>query len=156
MKRFNTKTVQKLLSQQETPPHLSQTRAERILPPTKYQWKLLRKLNEADRGDNGPKADRGVYKRERQKACKSVMGRDVRRIYVMEALDEIDAAKKSELNYIRDEHRRTVGGRPRYSPAASRRRKRAVARDVSVWLAWKKLGKFCLKTIKEDIRCVKK
>ena len=84
------------------------------------------------------------------------MGKDVRRIYVMEAVEEINAAKRSELVYIRDEQRRKIGGKPRYSVTAPRRQKRAVARDVAVWLAWKRLGKFGICAIREDLNFIKK
>ena len=146
--------VQRILSQHSLPPHLTQNRAKRIEYPTQKQWKLLKKLREA--GINPPKADRGVCKEQRRKACQSSMGREVRKLYVMEALEEIDRAKRAELAFLRDERRRRVGGNPPYSARAPRRHKGAVARDVIVWLAWKKLGKFNLRAIKEDIRCVKK
>jgi len=149
MNRFNLKTVQKLLT---PPPGLTQ-RTQRLLHPTKYQWSLLRKL----RGSAGaPHADRGVFKKHRQKACKSVLGIRVRRQHVKEAVREIDAAKKAEQWYITDERKRKVGGRPQYRASAPRRRKTASARDVTVWLAWKKIGKFGVRTITEDLRHVKK
>jgi len=149
MNRFNTKTVQKLLT---PPPGLTQ-RPKRLAYPTLYQWRLLRKLREAT---GVPHADRGVFKKQRMRASKSVMGVKARRTLVKEALLDINAAKKAEQWYLADERKRKVGGGPPYRASAPRRRKIACGRDVCVWLAWKKIGKFSINTIKEDLRHLKK
>jgi len=146
------KRKQVRLSQEETTPNLSQ-RSQGLCPPTKYQWSLLKKLRVRE---GVPKADRGVHKGKRIQFCQSAMGKARRRAYVMKAIEEIDAAKWAELWYIKDEQRWKVGGRSPYKASAPRRRRTTAARDVTVWLAWKKIGKFGLRTIQEDIRCLKK
>ena len=89
MNRFNTKTVEKLL----TPlPGLTQ-RPKRLSCPTPYQWQLLRKLRETA---VAPRSNRGVFKKQRLRASKSVMGVRVRRTLVKDALREINAAKWAE------------------------------------------------------------
>jgi len=153
MKRFNTNTVEKLLTLHLTPPPGLTQRPKRLPHPTPYQWKLLRRLKEAT---GVPTADRGVHKEQRRKVCQSAMGKARRRSYVIKAMEEINAAKIAELWYLKDERRLKGGEKPRYRPSAPRRRRNASARDVAVWLEWKKVGKFGLSAIKEDIRCLKK
>lgn len=127
----------------------------KIKHPTEEQWTLLRKLERA-KSAPVPSANRGVYKKRRGRAVQTAMGQDVRRLYVMEALDEIHDAKRAELSFIRDTRRATYNvARPRYSPAAPRRRKTCSARDVMVWLAHKKVGKFCISTIWDDLRSIR-
>ena len=157
MKRFNLNTVRKLLSQESTPPQLSQ-RTQSLRHPTKYQWTLLHKLRAIGKctSKGVPRADRGVFKRQRGMACQTATGKERRRGYVLRAVEEIDAAKKAELWFLRDEERRKVGGRHPYQANAPRRHKKTVARDVQVWLAWKRVGKFGVNTIREDLRYVKK
>jgi len=83
------------------------------------------------------------------------MNRDKRLIYIMEAVEEISAAKKAEGLFIRD-FRKANPRKEGYSPKAPRRQRKVVARDVLVWLQGKKLGNFCLNTIKEDLLFLKK
>jgi len=83
------------------------------------------------------------------------MNRDKRLIYIMEAVEEISAAKKAEGLFIRD-FRKANPRKEGYSPKAPRRQRKVVARDVLVWLLGKKLGNFCLNTIKEDLLFLKK
>ena len=81
---------------------------------------------------------------------------NVRKLYVMEAVEEIEDAKLAEKVFLTDERKRKVGGGPPYSATAPRQHKRASARDVVVWLAWKRLGKFGIWAIEKDLHDIKK
>lgn len=149
--------VQRILSQISTSYlQLSQERknAHPLRHPTPSQWTLLKKLKAAE--TKTPDADRTVYQRQRAKVSKSREGLNTRKALVKQAIREIDEAKLAERNFIMDERRRKVGGGSPYSAKAKRRRKRTSARDVVVWLAWKRRGKFGICAIRETIRSLKK
>ena len=119
--------------------------------PNLTQCSLLHKLRRAKGKAIPPSNRRGQKKR----AALTAMNRDVRLIYIMEAVEEIRAAKEAERTFIKDFRKGSLR-KEEYSPKAPRTRRKVVARDVIVWLQAKKLGNFCLRTVTADLHFLKK
>ena len=83
------------------------------------------------------------------------MNRDMRLVYIMEAVEDIAAAKRAERAFIAD-FERDSQRKVAYSPKAPRKHKKVGARDVLIWLQEEKVGNFCLKTVEKDLSFIKK
>jgi len=143
--------VQTRIKAEEEARALSQEKARRKAHPNLRQCSLLRKLTRA-KGKPLPPSNRGTHKKRK---ALTTMNRDERLVYIMEAVEEIAAAKRAERAFISDferDRQRKVA----YSPKAPRKHKKVVAWEVLIWLQSEKLDNFCLNTVKKDLSFIKK
>ena len=91
-----------------------------------------------------PASNRGTHKEQRARFVQTEEAQEARRAKVKQGKEAVDAALQSEW--------RTC---PR-GEKGKRRRRTACARDVAGWLWRTYRVKFCLKTVTDDLREIKK